>query len=520
MAAGDSALSTQEGRVRDKAARLFTYLKEFAQLRWVATRDCLNYESVLWFHDVPREPACFSIAWGAPREDDDVWLEVQKQSEPQCPPVPQVCQNWVDPAHVSDSEHEPELKALIAAPTSNASGEAAGETEGPPSFLRLEDHPQVQEHWLKYLIEQWSPWAERHRRWKTVQRIYGDLFSMYSRQKRLGEEYELVLGLGLLTWITPSNQRVRRHLLVAQANLEFDANRGVLSVRAAAEGAKLSLETDMLEPDERPILEQQKAVEEMVRQAIESPWDLSLVEPALRMWINALDPKASYNGELVPPSDLVTTPAATFAPALILRKRTARNLVSAFTNIIDQIKNHGEIPFGVRRLCQIVEDPGPQGETLVEIGEAGSPKLPDTEVYFPRLTNDEQLRIVHRLQASQGVLVQGPPGTGKSHTIANLICHLLAIGKRVLVTSQTPRALKVLKGMVPPPVSPLCVGVLGNDVVAMEGLQNSVQAISEQYHNCRNQSATSRVTRAGNIPPHRCRSEVPGDCCEHRQGYS
>ena len=190
---------TEDALLRDKAARLFTYLKEFVQLRWVPIRDCSNYESVLWFHQVPREQGCFSVAWGSPREDDDVWLEVRKQSEPRCPPIPQACQRWVDPAEVSDSEQEPELKPVIAAPSLNASSEPAGELEGPPSFLKLEDHPQVQEQWLRYLIEQWNPWAERHRRWESVQRIYGELFSMHSRQKRLGEEYELLLGLGLLT---------------------------------------------------------------------------------------------------------------------------------------------------------------------------------------------------------------------------------------------------------------------------------------------------------------------------------
>ena len=35
------------------------------------------------------------------------------------------------------------------------------------------------------------------------------------------------------------------------------------------------------------------------------------------------------------------------------------------------------------------------------------------------------------------------PGTGKSHTIANLICHNLAEGKRILITSQSPRALQM-----------------------------------------------------------------------------
>ena len=41
--------------------------------------------------------------------------------------------------------------------------------------------------------------------------------------------------------------------------------------------------------------------------------------------------------------------------------------------------------------------------------------------------NSKEQQIIEKLNQSDGVLVQGPPGTGKSHTIANLICHLLAI---------------------------------------------------------------------------------------------
>ena len=42
-------------------------------------------------------------------------------------------------------------------------------------------------------------------------------------------------------------------------------------------------------------------------------------------------------------------------------------------------------------------------------------------------------------------IVQGPPGTGKSETIANLLCHLAATGKKVLFVSQKTQALKVVK---------------------------------------------------------------------------
>src|SRR5206468_3615583 len=39
---------------------------------------------------------------------------------------------------------------------------------------------------------------------------------------------------------------------------------------------------------------------------------------------------------------------------------------------------------------------------------------------------------------------QGPPGTGKSLTIANVACHLVAAGKRVLISAQKDKAMQVV----------------------------------------------------------------------------
>ena len=75
------------------------------------------------------------------------------------------------------------------------------------------------------------------------------------------------------------------------------------------------------------------------------------------------------------------------------------------------------------------------------------------------------------------MIVQGPPGTGKTHTIANLICHLLATGKRVLVTAKTPRALHVLHEKLPPDIKPLCINLLGQGTEERESLEKSVTGI-------------------------------------------
>ena len=74
----------------------------------------------------------------------------------------------------------------------------------------------------------------------------------------------------------------------------------------------------------------------------------------------------------------------------------------------------------------------------------------DTEpLLLPLPTNEEQQRILAQAQHSTGVTVQGPPGTGKSHTIANIISHYVAYGKRVLVVAEKEQALRALTGKIP-----------------------------------------------------------------------
>lgn len=73
--------------------------------------------------------------------------------------------------------------------------------------------------------------------------------------------------------------------------------------------------------------------------------------------------------------------------------------------------------------------------------------------------------------------MQGPPGTGKSHTIANLICHLLAQGKRVLVTAQTTRALHVLHDLLPENIRPLCFNAAEQGRKEQEDLEQKIKDI-------------------------------------------
>lgn len=64
--------------------------------------------------------------------------------------------------------------------------------------------------------------------------------------------------------------------------------------------------------------------------------------------------------------------------------------------------------------------------------------------FFPFYSNQKQREVPEHILAHELVQIQGPPGTGKSQTISNLVCHLVAEGKKVLVTSQKEQALRVV----------------------------------------------------------------------------
>jgi hypothetical protein len=73
----------------------------------------------------------------------------------------------------------------------------------------------------------------------------------------------------------------------------------------------------------------------------------------------------------------------------------------------------------------------------------------DFTTFFPLPSNKEQKEIYEKNLGNKLTVVTGPPGTGKSHTIVNILCSLLAEGKRVLVTAQTDKALESLLEKIP-----------------------------------------------------------------------
>ena len=248
----------------------------------------------------------------------------------------------------------------------------------------------------------------------------------------------------------------------------------------------------MVDPRHRPHPEAQQHLEEQAHAIADGFWNGAALPAALKSSLHELSAEGAFIEELKrpdkPPSKI---PMVHLAPAVLVRKRGDRSLIRVFTDIIAQLNSGGPLPIGVQRIVGIKDDhqtEGSAGSSAIGSGpQAG-------DVYFPLPANDAQFAIAHAITSRQGVLVQGPPGTGKSHTIVNLICHLLAHGERVLVTSHTARALRVLKSKFPGELSPLCVALVGDDLTAFQELQDAVQGMVSRQQAWKPSDSAARIS--------------------------
>jgi len=367
----------------------------------------------------------------------------------------------------------------------------------------LNDHPEVFEAWVKYLETQWKPWAVEDGKLQKVQKVYNDLFNIYQRQERLGEQYEVVLGIGLLAWQSPHSKGIKRHIVTVQSHIEFDRVRGIITVGPAQtlDGQqRIVLEHEMLvDTSDKPNASMLNAINDDVKVLDETPWDPVGLEKVLRGFVNALPIPGDFDPTLDHDITCSSRPLIHLAPALILRKRSGRTFASFYQKIIEQMAGGEEVPENIRRIVEVVEDADAPTKSH-DNGKLNhvSHTAADPEIYFPLPANDEQRKIVQVVERSRGVLVQGPPRTGKSHTIANLIAHFLAKGKRVLVTSETPRALNVLREKLPPEIAELCVVWLGADKISRDALDKSVRGITRRKETWNPDSATTEIARLTN----------------------
>jgi len=443
--------------------------------------------------------------------DDELWLGVPRPPGPDLPPRPE--NPWLAPwvAVGGPLLQAPRLAAsvegwaLVAAGTHREAGRSAGSAAEmakpeiqPERRVALSDYEfagEVEKQFALYLEQAWKPWTEAERRRRRLSRLYVQLFTL--QQELSGDmvegQLELVWGVGLGVWKGKGTEVSAAYpLITRQVDLTFNAQTGAAEIRPRDVDAKLELDY-YASTDNPGVATAEREAKSFFARATTtlSPFDPQTYAPLLDIIKACLEVEAD-----VPlPGDLSFAPAeeqlkVTDTWVLFARPRSASLLVQDLDKLAQAVHRLPDTEALPAAVAALVTDPATRAASIElplfrgvsPAPHAGArdtqPKTQD--LYFPKPYNDEQLRIVQLLEASDGVAVQGPPGTGKSHTIANIICHWLANGRRVLVTSMKDPALAVLREKLPEQIQPLAISLLGSEQEGLKQFERSVLQIASE----------------------------------------
>ncbi len=476
----EMVLRPESGEARRKMKQVYEYLHELYRIKNPVKTQI---EEQLWSLSLSNLPLHQGIvlvkrdeSWDTNRaelDESDVSgdlppiLRVTRPPLSEAPEPPAIIKDWLH-----ENWHLPDWKPEYIEARSISNTRNGDETP----IIRFEDdleRPQAFREW----VTQWTLWAKEEKPAQETFKIYEKLYELYNQIEREAEQVELMLGSGMLSW-TPHSSDLGRPLhhpvLLQRVQLQFDPAVPEFTVRESDHGPELYSSLLRYLPEMRTA-----AISELLNALDEHgyhPLGASETDAFLTRVVTQISPHGHFYPDSVPTQDK-TFPIMTRMPVLFLRQRNI-GLGLALERILEDIDHTDILPSAVLNLMGVETDniitTSPITSEILDVNGD------DERVLFSKEANREQLQIALRLNEYGAVLVQGPPGTGKTHTIANLLGHLLAQGKSVLVTSHTAKALRVLREKLTPSLQPLCVSVLENDQESRKQMEDSVDKIAER----------------------------------------
>lgn len=465
----------------EKASRLFQFLSEVQKLKEKQTLSVQEYSkegAVFWLAELReysegcrgqlRFGSTMSAALAESRVDSsggdaDLVIELPRPHYIEFPELDKALEG-----RLSNDGLDP-FKRPEAVDKDGATPDSLGAEEGVS-----ESDPTA---WL----EQWEKWAENER----YRQLYEKMFDLQTKANQQADEFELILGLGSLYWPVPEGETIDRPLFTVDLAAVMDKHSGQIDVRL--NGDVVSPELEVVPPekmtDARFIVDV-KAEVEALNGDILSP---DTFRELGQLTANSLSTNAVYEDSIARPSRS-SYPRICWAPCIILRRRRRTGLAVSFARIADEILETGRIPAGLAALIDANDI-----SQVKKSAEAGALYVNDDDIFSPLPLNDRQQAVIERVDRNAQTIVQGPPGTGKTHMAAALLSHLLAQGKRVLVTAETDRALYELRDKMPAEIQELAVSVIGTGSSNMADLRVAIDTIARRSSDFDDAESRSRI---------------------------
>lgn len=460
MVSGPS--DSQLGTARERLQRLFEFLREFDRLRHPVVREVSQLDFRLWLDELPEHP---SIERGWLDPDADFVLRVTRPALTDCPEPPRVLSEWLE-----DGWQDPETEVRVL----EERRQPAVVLGDPEPIERFNEDPERLSAFRSWLARR-DEWADTERPARQAMTTFERLYRLFGVLERERERFELYAGDAILDWTTRSG--LVHHPVVLQVmQLDFEPALPQFTVSIGDRPPELytALLRAIDEIDGRVL----GRVTEEFAAAEYGPFSGAEIHGFLQGLATRMHTRGQYVG-LGTPRGQGDAPAIGRRGLLYLRQRT-QGFAVALEAIAEDLPGREDLPNSL--LSVVGVDPHTPADSSEEDSASPTPRLAneDPELLFTKPANEEQAQIARRLERYRAVMVQGPPGTGKTHTIANLIGHLLAQGKRVLVTSHTAKALERVREVIVPDLRPLAVSVAAGDAAGRAQLEQSVQAITNR----------------------------------------
>ena len=308
---------------------------------------------------------------------------------------------------------------------------------------------------------------EKLKRFKKNKETYSKLYRAYNDIKN-DSNLEIVLSLGFIQYSKFNNNgnlsKTNQHLFHFPLSLDIDSNNVVKISFSDLENPYADFFFLNNTPIEKEVLS--NIIDRFEERITELGYEY-IFESEFKDLIAKSIQKISSNSEFEnsvykPESDHFREDyfKVLFSPAVNIKQRKPR----FFEKLTDSIiKHNDENEIEAKLFNLLVRNPESSGnnsytkpnyfkDELFETHKSKAKNLngdDDFSVFFPLPFNKEQKQIYENYLKNRLTVVTGPPGTGKSHTIVNILCSLLAQGKRVLVTAQTDKALESLLDKIP-----------------------------------------------------------------------
>lgn len=457
--------------VKSKVRQLYHFLKEANQLRFRPVRVLAEQPKAVRLADMPNHPALQisrPVQTEATSEVPDILLRVQRPVLTRSPAPPASISTWLLP-----NWDDPAQAAAVAESQNHT------DDEGQTITVRFDDDGKRRADFDAW-FEQRKAWAGPELAARQAMTFFQVFYDIYSLLEKDGEELELLVADGHFLWQATSSVdgvvTINHPILLKRVELRFDPNLPEFIVHETDREPEIygGLFVDLRDVASTAIANRKRELEASGCH----PFGWQDTDAFLQAFVQTVSP---LDGEFLgaPPRDgASTTPRLYRDPVLVLRKRVA-GIANAVDAIIDDIEGREVFPPALAQITGTMDEWEAAGLGNGANGANGlAAGFGDDDILLSKEANNEQLQIIRRLEHSGSVIVQGPPGTGKTHTIGNLIGHLLAQGKSILVTAQTAKALRVVRDKVPEMLRPLVVSVLGSDQDARRHLESAIGSIT------------------------------------------